>query len=311
MERLVTVIIPTYRRSPDIVGNAIKSVLNQTYKNTEVIVVDDSPNDFADRDNIKEMIRMIGDSRLVYIRHHENLGASAARNTGVTCSKGKFIAFLDDDDEWHPFKLEKQISLFENGRVGLVYSSIKEITKENGQIKKTHCRLAKNRGNLFEELMSGNIIGSTSCVVFRREVFDNVGLFDVNLNSAEDYEMYLRTSQQYEIDFVEGPPLINYYRYQGERISNDGEAAFRSREYIYNKYRKVIDENIRYYNRFFLKRAIVHAEYGDYKKAIKYFISAVFRRPIDVERNIFTIKNIVKIIIKNLLSRTVKREAEH
>jgi len=303
MEQLVTVIIPTYKRSPDIVGNAIKSVLNQTYKNIEVIVVDDSPNNFVHRDSMKELMRILDDSRLVYLRHNENLGACAARNTGIKESKGKFIAFLDDDDEWQQNKLEKQISLFENEKVGLVYSSIKEVTKKNGLVIKTYNRLAKYRGNLFKELFYGNFIGSISCAVFRRDVFEKVGVFDVNLGSAQDYEMYLRTSQKYEIDYADGDPLLIYYRHDGQRISDNSETAFKSREYIYEKYRNFIDNDSKLYNLFFLRRAVIHAEHHDYKNTVGFWLSAVQNEPINIRGNLLTLKDISKIVFKRSLCK--------
>src|SRR3989338_8677774 len=100
----VSVIIPTHNR-PELLKRAVKSVLNQTYKDLEVIVVDDGLEKRAD-----ETVNSFNDSRLKYIQHPEEKGGSAARNTGIKNSSGEFIAFLDDDDEWLPEKLEIQIN---------------------------------------------------------------------------------------------------------------------------------------------------------------------------------------------------------
>ncbi len=107
MNPTVSVIIPTYNRA-NLVSRAIKSVLNQTYQDFEIIVVDD-----CSEDNTEEIVKSFNDSRIRYIKHKKNKGGSAARNTGIKRARGKYIAFLDDDDEWLPSKLEKQIMLFE------------------------------------------------------------------------------------------------------------------------------------------------------------------------------------------------------
>ena len=117
MSPLVSVIIPTHNRA-DLVPLAIQSVLQQTYTNLECIVVDD-----ASTDNTEETVRTIIDERIIYLRHENNKHASAARNTGIKYARGEFIAFLDDDDEWLPTKLEKQVPFLLNlhEKVGMIY----------------------------------------------------------------------------------------------------------------------------------------------------------------------------------------------
>src|SRR5690348_13147078 len=101
----VSVIIPTHNRS-DFLRNAITSVLNQTYQDFEIIVVDD-----GSTDNTSEVVANFSDERITFIRHDTNKGGSAARNTGILASKCDYIAFLDDDDEWLPDKLRKQMEI--------------------------------------------------------------------------------------------------------------------------------------------------------------------------------------------------------
>ena len=108
MEALVSVVIPTYNRS-DVVGRAIESVLAQTYTNFELLVIDDGSDD-----DTKKTIERIIDGRIRYHKHTQNLGESQARNTGVSRAIGKFIAFLDSDDEWLPVKLSEQLTYMEN-----------------------------------------------------------------------------------------------------------------------------------------------------------------------------------------------------
>lgn len=100
----VSIVIPTYNRAR-FLGRLVRSVLNQTYKNFEVIVADD-----ASTDDTAEIIKTFKDDRIRYIRHESNAGAAAARNTGIKASRGEYVAFQDSDDEWLPEKLEKQMA---------------------------------------------------------------------------------------------------------------------------------------------------------------------------------------------------------
>ena len=121
---LVSVIIPTYKRKLDYVSNALQSVLNQTYDNIEIIVVDDSPNDFPYRDEIKNYIEKLNDDRVIYIRNEKNLGGSLSRNVGINASRGEYITFLDDDDEYMPGKVEKQLKFMLSNDCDLSFSNM-------------------------------------------------------------------------------------------------------------------------------------------------------------------------------------------
>ena len=120
----VSVIIPTYNRAK-LLPRAIKSVLNQTFKDFEVIIVDD-----GSTDNTEEVINEFQkhNKRIKYIRHEKNKGAAAARNTGIKIAQGEYIAFQDSDDEWLPNKLEKQMEIFESApaEIGVVYTDYGE-----------------------------------------------------------------------------------------------------------------------------------------------------------------------------------------
>ena len=105
---LVTAVITTHKRTPELVERALKSILAQTYENIEVFVIDDSPEEYELRSAVKNMIESYAEKNVTYIAHDKCMGACAARNTGLEAAKGEFIGFLDDDDEWLPTKLEKQ-----------------------------------------------------------------------------------------------------------------------------------------------------------------------------------------------------------
>ena len=191
----VSVVIPAYN-AQKFVRTTIDSVLNQTYPNYEVIVVDDSSTD-----NTQEILKSYG-NRIRWISQSHR-GASAARNTGIRSSNGIYIAFLDADDAWLPQKLEEQVRLLdEHPEFGLVYSNVEYPSKENG-FKLNHFVYKRPySGKVLEKLIAGNCI-PTSSVVVRRECFDKVGLFDESLTVSEDHDMWLRIASCYDISYTE------------------------------------------------------------------------------------------------------------
>ncbi|MEL7669954.1 glycosyltransferase family 2 protein [Methanobacterium sp.] len=200
---LVSVIIPTYNRAY-LIKRSIKSVLNQTYQNFEIIIVDD-----GSIDNTKEIIESFNENRIKYIKHKQNKGAAAARNTGIKCSKADFIAFQDSDDEWLPEKLEKEIGAFGNStvNVGVVYSGLWYI-KNNEKRYVPHLQITKKEGNVHNELLAGNFVSGLT--VIRKTCFEKVGLFNESLQSLEDWELYIRISKHFCFKFIDEPLSLAY-----------------------------------------------------------------------------------------------------
>lgn len=197
---LVSVIIPNYNTAKYI-ADAIESVLSQAYQNFELIVVDD-----GSTDNTKEVVqKYINQPTFKYI-FQENKGLSAARNTGIKASQGEFIAFLDADDIWLPEKLEHQIKLMDSDKVGIVSCS-GYTTNEKGEILDTFIKKNySNRYLLLRDLSMKNVVsGGGSTALVRKTCFDVIGLFDENLKSSEDWDMWLRIAQRFDIIFVEKP----------------------------------------------------------------------------------------------------------
>ena len=117
---MISCIISTCKREPEILKRAIESVRGQTFQDVEIIVVNDAPEDAALEARVRAMIQEFRDDRIRYIVHGQNQGACAARNTGAGIAKGEFLAFLDDDDEWLPEKLEEQLKFMADEEVGVV-----------------------------------------------------------------------------------------------------------------------------------------------------------------------------------------------
>jgi len=220
LNELVSIIIPTYKRSYNVLIKAIRSVLNQTYTNIEIIIVNDNPKMQQYRNEIRTKIDKINDNRLVYIEHEKNQGACAARNTGIKHSQGKYVAFLDDDDEWMVNKVELQLTKFKDPDVGLVYCDSHTIIVKNEKVIDKKVRANRFSGWVYDELIIDNFIGSTSFVMLKKEVLNKCGYFDKNLRSAQDFELWLRISRLYKVNYV-SEILVNYYMHDGERISTN------------------------------------------------------------------------------------------
>lgn len=224
----VTVVIPTWNRS-NLVGVAISSALAQTFVDLEVVVVDD-----GSKDGTEATVRQFEDSRVRYLRHETRRGGAAARNTGIESSRGRFIAFLDDDDEWLPEKIERQIDLFSsNGaEVGAVYTSYVVVDRATGAVLGR--KIAQDRGDLSRVLLGRNVLGGTSSVVVRRDCFERTGLFDESLPSFQDYDLWIRLSKHFRFDCLE-PVLLKYYVHR-KTIWRDHDALERGIEIMIHKY---------------------------------------------------------------------------
>ena len=112
MKELVSIVIPTYGRYKELF-KAIDSVINQTYENIEIIIIDDNANDLILRNKIKENLQKYAQVQIQYVANPKNLGGGKSRNIGIEIAKGKYLAFLDDDDEYYPEKIEKQYKLYQ------------------------------------------------------------------------------------------------------------------------------------------------------------------------------------------------------
>lgn len=262
MNPTVSVIIPTYNRA-NLVSRAIKSVLNQTYQDFEIIVVDD-----CSEDNTEEIVKSFNDSRIRYIKHKKNKGGSAARNTGIKRARGKYIAFLDDDDEWLPSKLEKQIMLFEklSKHYGVVYSGY-YIAK--GDVIKRKV-LPKYRGDVYGYLLKRNFIGSPTIVV-RKECFKRAGLFDEDLPASQDWDMWLRIAKYYKFEYILEPLAIYYTN--GSYFKLDKYII--SLEKILNKYYQDFCRNPKVLSNMYKYLGILYFIIGDKKKATNLFIKSI------------------------------------
>ena len=199
----ISVIITTYNRSGAL-HRAIASVLNQTMQDFELIVVDD-----ASVDDTPRVVEHFAAANIKYLRHAENQGATAARNTGISNSQGRYIAFLDDDDEWLPDKLRLQFARLEASpmNVGAVYTGWLIVHGLTGNVLSQQRPSLK--GYVFDSMFVRGMIAPTSTFLCRRSCFEKVGLLEESLQYCEDQDILLRIAKEFTFDCID-EPLVRY-----------------------------------------------------------------------------------------------------
>lgn len=197
----ISVIIPSYNRGY-ILERAIKSVLQQTYRNFELIVVDD-----ASQDNTADILHHYS-SKLHIIRHSIHSGVSAARNSGIMSARGDYIALLDSDDKWMPEKLAHQVNYLQMHPHFKILQS-EELWIRNGVRVNPKKKHAKPEGYIYEKCLPLCVI-SPSSVLIHISVLEKRGLFDVTFPACEDYELWLRIACRYPVGLVKKPGIIKY-----------------------------------------------------------------------------------------------------
>lgn len=294
----VTVVISTCKRSPKYLRRALESVLNQDYSDIELFIVDDSPNDYIFREDVMNLCLEFKDNHVTYIQNDKQIGACATRNKGADLGKGKYIAFLDDDDFWCSDKISKQVSILEkNPEYGMVYSDYELINEKNGKIinysyaNKPYC------GNVFENLMLNNFVGSTSIPLMRRDVFEKVGRFDSEQPAMQDWDLWLRIAEKYAIGYI-SECLAKYYIHSGEHITKSPKKRRVGLSRINKKYSIFLDNNhhLKSEHCFYFMRLYI-AE-GNLKEAFKYYWLMVEYNPKNIIQNIVRLKAFGRLFIK-------------
>lgn len=232
MEPLVSVVIPTYNREATI-QRALESIMGQTYKNIEIIVVDDGSSD-----NTVKKIKEYEDERIILLCQSEHGGANRARNYGIRYAKGEFIAFQDSDDEWLPDKLEKQICYMKQENYKVCFCSYKlwNGNKYINTIPDDYDNF--DAGNIKQELLKHNIIGTPALVV-HESVIKDIGGFDEKLPRLQDYEFVIRIIRKYEIGFLD-IALLNAYRMENA-ISTCYDSYLQALIWIINKHKDFLN----------------------------------------------------------------------
>ena len=284
---MVTVVITTCKREPLIIERAINSVVEQTYKEWELLIVDDSPHDWILRNEVKETVKSFSkDHRVKYYENESNYGACYSRNIGLKKANGDYIAYLDDDDEWLPDKLEKQVEAMKKAsdEVALVYGPYYEENEETKERKKIDVPLLS--GFLYEELMrQGNFFGGMSMPLMKTQCVIDVGGFDELMPAVQDMDLWLRIALKYPVTSIP-EPLIIYHVYAGEKISNNPQKKIaglkRLNEKNYNYLLK--NKQVRWRKNTVLIPYLLQAK--EKKEAYRICIDNILLCPLKVKDNI-------------------------
>jgi GT2 family glycosyltransferase len=263
-------------------------VFAQTRQPEEIIVVDDNgeePDLRRRTSGVVEAVRgeVPEGTALSYLTPAHNLGGAGARNHGAARAGGGYIAFLDDDDWWLPEKLERQLAVFRSGedsgrasaRPGLVYTS-RRIVGPDGETKRV--RTATHRGWIAQVLIAENVIGTTSCAMVPREVFEAVEGFDERLPSRQDIDLWLRIAADHFVDYVETPLTVQQEHAEG-RISRRFDAKARGLEMFLKKYYPAIARRPEVLAAHCMRIGTHYLKYGRPLRGRRWMIGALIARP--------------------------------
>lgn len=274
---MVSVILPTYNRA-QLVGRALRSVLDQTYRDFELIVVDDGSSDHT-----AEVVRSFADPRIRYLCHDENRGAAAARNTGIGAARGEYVAFLDSDDEWLPEKLRRQIEVLQEAppTVGVIYTDMWRISKE-GKKYWHSSRAMPEDGIVYQHVLDDQLVGiCMPSVAVRRGCFAKVGNFDEKFPRLIERDLLIRMAKYFHFCHIE-EPLVNHYD-TGEGISSDNRLLIRALKLILEKYRDDIEENRKSLARHQYVIGNLLCQSGEMDEGRTYLLGAVKSYPLNIK----------------------------
>lgn len=298
MNELVSAIITTHNRK-ELCKYAIDSVLNQTYSNIECIVIDDASSDRTE-EYLGDLINS-GAIQYIYIDKKNSKGGNYARNQGIKYANGKYVAFLDDDDEWFPSKIEKQVHLLEDNKdTGFVYCGLvrelnmdKEMRRPDDIIDEEKFR----EGDLSKHILT-KIITTTSTIMIRKKLLEQCGGFDEELKFWQEHELNIRVLQETKAACVrENLVLYRIIKNDKNRLTNKIKGWEDAVAYICNKHQAIIskltDEENAYRKMYIYLDGINRARNV---KSPKYFLKYIIKILVDKKvRKIFAKKCINKI----------------
>ena len=274
----VSIVVPTFNRTA-LLTRALESVLDQDFRDFEVLVIDD-----ASDEDIAAVVTGIGDPRLEYRRQPRNMGVAAARNRGMAEASGRYIAFLDSDDEWLPGKLSAQVTKMEAcpPSVGLIYTGL----IEKGSDGASTVFLPEDRGDVWREMMHRNVVHyGTSSTMIRREVVETIGGFDESLPAIEDYDFWTRIARFYTFECVPEPLMIYHDEAAEEGVpsdkrSRDFEANMAARRMFFDRYgEEAVRAGVLHLGHLDMARRHIEAEDGRQSRAILSLLKAIRRKP--------------------------------
>ena len=282
MNPKVSVIIPTHNRAA-LLPRAVQSVLAQTFTDFELIIVDD-----ASTDRTPSVVAAIADPRLRPFRHQRNLGVSAARNTGIANARGHYVAFLDDDDEWLPRKLQWQTDALDAApETAAAYGWVDELDDSTGQRRPDHRPAAS--GRVFDAALSGQSLGYLSTWTVRTEVARAIPPFDERLTLGEDVVWLLMLARSHPVLAIPCVLALRHLGPRGTQLSRDAGPRYWKRQ---AQYERVLQETLapdlahrpRIRAHHHRRRAVCAAKLGQRRRALRHIAASLRAAPLDTLR---------------------------
>ncbi len=215
----ISVIIPIYNKE-DFIKNTLESVLEQTFNDIEIIIVND-----CSTDNSLAIVKTFTDNRIQIIDHSKNKGLSASRNTGIRVAKAAYVAFLDADDIWNLSFLEKIYFLIKNYPQASLYATKYKVLLDNDRVIEHQFNLSNMEthgivSNFFESNLNQSIF-YPSCLCVKKKVFEEVGFYNETINYSEDVDFNIRSQAKYLFAYY-NEALVTYLRVSGNQITQKG-----------------------------------------------------------------------------------------
>jgi glycosyltransferase involved in cell wall biosynthesis len=266
-----SIILPTYNRA-HLLSRAIKSVLSQTFQDFELIVIDD-----ASPDQTQELVASFHDSRLVYLQQKKNRGPSTVRNVGIRQARGKYVSFLDDDDEYMPQFLVETYRVFEAApeQVGFTWCGVRDVQDTPGGERTIRERLWES----YPE--SGTHIYSTSYgLTIRANCFDIVGLFDEEIvGGVEDTDLLLRLGRSFDFRVVSGI-LIKRHHHQEAQLTDITPQRAKGYEQLLAKHAEFFKKGSFQWRRYYQRAAFLYYQTGNEVRARQLMLKVIQANPL-------------------------------
>jgi glycosyltransferase involved in cell wall biosynthesis len=281
-----TVVIPTYNRQ-QLVREAIQSVLDQTFQDFELIVVDDHSTD-----QTRKVVGSFSDSRIDFILNNRGRGGAGTRNAGIFRARGEWIAFLDDDDVWHSNKLsllyDKIVKLGETA--GLIYTGYATYDFKNNVEIEAH--LPEREGWIQNDILYKNYIGTFSAVAIRTDLLRKVGGLDEEFSALQDVELYARVTRLTKVAFIK--EILSRIRLSNQdRITLAPEKKLESTILLWEKNRQLINRNIKLLQRAASRVLLYAIQTGEIAMIMKSLPLALMGLFVDIGNVYYTCRKIL------------------
>lgn len=282
----ISVIIPTYNRA-HLIKDAIDSVLNQTYQDFELLIIDD-----YSEDKTKEIVQSYSDPRVKYLLNNRPKGAQGARNTGLHAARGEWIALLDSDDIWLPAKLEKQVNYITNTDKDVVGLSTGNAKYDFENDKVLHYKIPQLKNYTVKDLLYKNYLSGSSTFFFKKKIALEFGGFDERFPAMQDIDFYISMAIMGEVHGMK--EVLAYIRTNNDdRITINYNLKLLASQMFYRKYNTLIKSSLHLQNKA-ISRLLVYGWRENKISLIRYFHWLIIGLFIDRSNLRWILSNVVR-----------------